>query len=161
MLGLCGVFIAIIQASIAERHDIYKFFAPDHDCHHEHAIFLWISYIIASWLAYTGIARFLQVSEVALLNLNFLTADLYAVVFSVFAEGVVPSEFYFFALFCIIIGVYIYETAPSPVGPLDSDQIAAEDINNQEAYKGDKDFEPVKLPPTHNVGIKEGTLEMI
>ena len=44
---------------------------------------------------------------------------------------------------------------------LDSDQIEAEDINNQEAYKGDKDFEPVKLPPTHNVGIKEVTLEMI
>lgn len=127
MLGLCGFFIALIQALIVERDDIYKFFTPDHDCHHTHAVFLWISYIIAAWILYVGNAQFLQISEVALLNLNFLTADLYAVIFSVVAEGVVPSEFYFLALICIVSGVFIYETAPSPIGPLQSDEIEAED----------------------------------
>ena len=161
MLGFCGFFIAIIQASIAERHDIYKFFAPDHDCHHEHAVFLWISYVIAAWLLYNGIARFLQISEVALLNLNFLTSDLYAVLFSVFAEGVVPSEYYFLALICIVIGVYIYETAPSPAGPLDSDQIEAQDKEDRQKFdENESDFADVNLPPATNVGIKEVTLEM-
>eukprot|EP00815_Leptocylindrus_aporus_P007829 CAMPEP_0116061718 /NCGR_PEP_ID=MMETSP0322-20121206/7256_1 /TAXON_ID=163516 /ORGANISM="Leptocylindrus danicus var. apora, Strain B651" /LENGTH=380 /DNA_ID=CAMNT_0003546739 /DNA_START=460 /DNA_END=1602 /DNA_ORIENTATION=+ len=171
MLGFCGVFLAIIQSAIIERHDVYKFFAPDHDCHHEHAVFLWISYVVAAWLLYTGIARFLQVSEAALMNLNFLTADLYAVLFSVFAEGVIPSEFYFVALVCIVCGVYLYETAPSPVGPLDSDQIEAEDRqyqNEEEARNRKKCNSPtvssvnsgveMNIPPP--IETKEVTLEI-
>ena len=46
---------------------------------------------------------------------SLLTGDAWAVVFSVFAEGIVPSSTFYVALFITLTGVVIYETAPSPV----------------------------------------------
>lgn len=46
---------------------------------------------------------------------SLLTGDAWAVIFSVFAEGIVPSPSFYVALFVTLTGVVIYETAPSPV----------------------------------------------
>ncbi len=46
---------------------------------------------------------------------SLLTGDAWAVVFSVFAEGIVPAPSFYVALFITLTGVVIYETAPSPV----------------------------------------------
>mmetsp|Transcript_10533 Transcript_10533/g.15657 ORF Transcript_10533/g.15657 Transcript_10533/m.15657 type:complete len:428 (+) Transcript_10533:302-1585(+) len=170
MIGFCGLILAVIQASITERNDIYKFFTPDHDCHHEYAVLLWISYVLAAFLFVTGASRFLKISEAALMNLSLLTSDLYAVLFSVFAEGVIPSEFYFLALFCIVLGVYVYETAPSPIGRLDSEQIEAQDEasqNNEDLPQnsagvsvGNGGPSTVGLPPAPSVTIQKVELEI-
>jgi len=49
------------------------------------------------------------------LTLSLLTGDLWAVTFTVVAEKVAPSSLFYIAFIIIIIGVIIYETAPSPL----------------------------------------------
>ena len=74
------------------------------------------SFSILSPLAFrAGIASFLQISDAAFFNLSLLTGDAWAVAFSVFAEGIVPSYSFYAALAVTLSGVVVYETAPSPV----------------------------------------------
>jgi hypothetical protein len=49
-----------------------------------------------------------------------LTGDAWAVGFSVFGEGISPPPTFYVALVVTLSGVFIYETAPSPV--VDSQQ---------------------------------------
>lgn len=44
-----------------------------------------------------------------------LTGDAWAVIFSVFAEGIKPPPTFYIALAITLSGVIMYETAPSPV----------------------------------------------
>lgn len=46
---------------------------------------------------------------------SLLTGDAWAVIFSVFAEGIKPPPIFYIALAITLSGVIIYETAPSPV----------------------------------------------
>jgi hypothetical protein len=45
-----------------------------------------------------------------------LTGDAWAVIFSVYGEGISPPPTFYVALVITLSGVIIYETAPSPVG---------------------------------------------
>ena len=65
-----------------------------------------------------GELKFLEVSECALLNMSILTSDLWAVVFSIVAVGFIPRGTYYLALFAIVSGIVIYESAASPAQPL-------------------------------------------
>jgi hypothetical protein len=63
-----------------------------------------------------------------------LTGDAWAVVFSVFAEGITPPPTFYVALAITLSGVIIYETAPSPV--VDSQQ-QEEDIGDLQLTEND------------------------
>lgn len=51
----------------------------------------------------------------ALLNLSLLTSDLWATAFTIFADGIAPSLFYYAALVLIVVGIVLYEAGPSPI----------------------------------------------
>jgi len=46
---------------------------------------------------------------------SLLTGDAWSVAFSVFGEGIKPAPLFYVALCVTLLGVVIYETAPSPV----------------------------------------------
>ena len=72
-------------------------------------------YILFQVLDLVWELTFMELSEAALLKLSLLTADVWATLFSVFAVGMVPSGFYFISLVTIVVGIVIYEAAPSPL----------------------------------------------
>jgi len=135
MVGLFGFVLSILQAGIFERDDVAKFFNEanvDMDVADEYAeyadpynaprtcskskgLFLLSIYILTIYFFNVGVSRFLTVSESAFLTLSLLTGDLWAVSFTVVAEHVAPHLLFYVALIFIVIGVIIYETAPSPL----------------------------------------------
>eukprot|EP00557_Chaetoceros_sp_GSL56_P014892 CAMPEP_0176485258 /NCGR_PEP_ID=MMETSP0200_2-20121128/4945_1 /TAXON_ID=947934 /ORGANISM="Chaetoceros sp., Strain GSL56" /LENGTH=560 /DNA_ID=CAMNT_0017881893 /DNA_START=41 /DNA_END=1723 /DNA_ORIENTATION=+ len=77
---------------------------------------LWFASAILGAVSYTGMARFLAESEAALLNLSLLTGDLWAALFIVVAQGILPTVHFWMSLVLIAMGVLIYEVAaPSPI----------------------------------------------
>ena len=49
--------------------------------------------------------------------MSLLTSDLWAVIFSIVAVGFVPPGTYYLALFAIVSGIVVYESASSPAQP--------------------------------------------
>ncbi len=140
ILGFFGFFITMIQAAIIERSDIAKFFSPDEvskeqyedynnpydaprTCSQDDALLILFAYTIAGYLFQHGLSRFLKVSESALLTISILTADLWAALFTVFAQHIMPSYFFFIAFILVITGVIVYEMSPSPLGTAEDLQI--------------------------------------
>jgi len=136
-LGIFGTVISAVQVLLFEKSDVANFFrredlyldsmmfdddtVPTDDrvntatCSRFTGIGLLFVYVFASYFQYVGVARFLSLSESALLKLSLLTGDLWAVLFSVVAEHIVPPPLFWPALALIISGVFIYEIAPSPI----------------------------------------------
>jgi solute carrier family 35 protein F1/2 len=134
-VGIFGAIISFTQAAILERSAISKFFAPGlsnvnladeyqqyddpydapRTCSQSKGLLLLIAYVTTSYLFNVGTSRFLAVSESALLTLSILTCDLWAVMFTVFAEHIAPTHLFYIAFVLIVIGVFVYETAPSPL----------------------------------------------
>ena len=82
---------------------------------------------------------------------SLLTGDAWAVAFSVFAEGIVPSPSFYAALFITLTGVVIYETAPSPVIKPKTVKVAAVDIELTEHHRiGSDDLVEIKLTEDDN-----------
>ena len=142
-VGFFGFFISIVQAAIIERSAIAKFLSPDEismekfeeydspydaprTCTQNHALALLLAYTFAGYLFNYGMSRFLTVSETALLMISILTADLWSVLFTVFAQHIMPSHFFFIAFVIVIAGVVIYEMSPSPLGASEDLQIHKE-----------------------------------
>jgi len=114
--GLYGSFISIIQVYVLEMDQVYQFFNGTSPCSGSSTIgWLMFAFVVINYVSYLGVARFLVVSEAALLNLSLLTSDLYAVLFSVFAMNIIPDPLFFVALLLIFSGVVIYEIGPSPM----------------------------------------------
>lgn len=131
MLGLFGTIISVIQAFALEYNEIVKFFAPVpaediaadgtiiDGCPVNRRVGLLAGYVTASYFFYTGVSRFLYVSEAALLNLSLLTCDLWTTIFVVMVQGIVPDSLFYAGLILITFGVVVYEIAPSPTEPGD------------------------------------------
>ena len=118
-MTLIASMITFLQTLIVERQEVRAFFESTGDnetCSELGSLTLLAIFAIASVVNYIGIASFLGVSDAAFLNLSLLTGDAWAVAFSVFAEGIVPPSTFYVALVITVSGVFIYETAPSPVG---------------------------------------------
>jgi len=137
-VGIWGTFIAAAQAIIMERTQIAKMFAGGEEssmttqeiyeayaddpfdgprsCSRETAMSLVFGYALSTYLFNYCIVRFLSVSESALLTLSLLTADLYSVIFTVVAEHIPPTGLFYVAFVTVIVGVVVYEMAPSPLG---------------------------------------------
>ena len=117
-MTLIASIITFLQTLIVERQEVRAFFGntgDDDSCSELGSLALLAIFAIASVVNYIGIASFLGVSDAAFLNLSLLTGDAWAVAFSVFAEGIVPPSTFYVALVITVSGVFIYETAPSPV----------------------------------------------
>ncbi len=78
---------------------------------------LFFTFAGVTMLNYAGTSRFLMISEAAFFNLSLLTGDLWSVVFSIFAENIIPQPLFFVALVFVLSGVVLYEMAPSPALP--------------------------------------------
>lgn len=113
-VGLFGTIISILQAYILELDDVVEFFNGTSPCSSGEIFWLLLAFMLINYLSYIGTARFLVISEAALLNLSLLTSDLYAVLWSVFEQNIIPDPVFFMALLLIFSGVVIYEIAPSP-----------------------------------------------
>ena len=132
MLGLWGSVICAIQTILLETDEVAAFFGEGKNretCSKVAGWWLLLGYLISSVLAYNGSIRFLHISEAALFNLSLLTGDLWSVIFSVFAEKIVPRPLFFVALVFILSGVFIYEMAPTPV------QEVREKYDHQESWQ--------------------------
>mmetsp|Transcript_30699 Transcript_30699/g.44642 ORF Transcript_30699/g.44642 Transcript_30699/m.44642 type:complete len:562 (+) Transcript_30699:91-1776(+) len=91
-------------------------------CHPSSGMILLFTYVMANYLHYVGVSRFLIISEAALLNLSLLTADLWSAVFAVIAEHLQIHPLFYLALLLIMSGVFLYETGPSPILQTDQQQ---------------------------------------
>jgi len=139
-VGAYGTIFAAIQACIIERKQIEKMFTQQEgemmgvketyenfedpfdaprSCSQGVALGLLFGYVISAYLFNYCMSRFLLVSESALLTLSLLTADLYAVAFTVIVERIPPPMMFYAAVVLVFIGVIMYEMAPSPLGYAD------------------------------------------
>lgn len=123
MTGIFASIIAITQAFIMERNEMSWFFGSDildpgkdggQTCSRGVAWLLLLAFVVVNIICYISIARFLQVSEAAFLNISLLTGDLWSVMFSVMAQKILPAPLFFLALFFVVAGVLVYEMAPTP-----------------------------------------------
>lgn len=115
MIGLFGSIVCLIQMWILEGEAIHEFFARDRgECSTSKGFSLLFACALFSIVSYAGMSRFLISSEAALLNLSLLTGDLYAALFIVVEQNIVPTFHFWISLFLIVIGVFVYEMAASP-----------------------------------------------
>ena len=112
-----ATIISFVQALILERGEILSFFlqSESDSCPQHVSLLLLSAFSIGGMISYLGIASFLRISDAAFLNLSLLTGDAWAVLYSVYAEHISPSGTFYVALVITVTGVFIYETAPSPV----------------------------------------------
>jgi len=67
-------------------------------------------------------SKFLEYSESALLNLSALTENLWAVLFSILLQKIIPAPLFFAGLAFSLSGLIIYESSPSPIVTLNDDR---------------------------------------
>jgi drug/metabolite transporter (DMT)-like permease len=116
VMGLYGYFLSSIQALILERKAIQAFFHGG-SCEFKVSLLLLVTYVCCQVVRKEALSRFLLISEAAFLNLSMLTSDLYTTIFSIFAQNILPRNFYFVGLTMVLSGIFVYELAPSPVVP--------------------------------------------
>jgi len=115
LLGFYGTIISVVQVLFLEMEEVAKFFNGAGRCETQTGLSLLAIFFIATYTNYVGRAKFLTISEAALLNLSLLTADLFSVLFSVFVEHIHPNPVFYAALILIMGGVVVYEIGPSPM----------------------------------------------
>jgi solute carrier family 35 protein F1/2 len=121
MLGLFGFLLSSLQVAVLETAAVRDFFtgfsgdgadANGGTCSAGETYGLFFATIVIFVLYYLGIARFLNVSEAALLQLSLLAADLYAVLFSIIEEHKLPTWMFGLSMILILFGVLVYESSP-------------------------------------------------
>lgn len=71
-------------------------------------------FITCLFFMYANTSIFLQDLDSTLFNLSLLTSDVYAVIFSYILYGKLVHWLYFIAFTCVVCGLSIYHTQPSP-----------------------------------------------
>ena len=135
-MALFASIISFLQAFIWERDEIKAFFTQSADidtCSPHEGPVLFVAFMVAGCIQYIGIAAYLQISDAAFFNLSLLTGDAWAVAFSVFGEGIIPPPLFYVALSITVSGVFIYETAPSPVANTEQQEVS----NSEEEQASD------------------------
>ena len=124
MIGVWGVLFSGFSAITMERDDIAELFlangdggggGPEEDCSAAEKVFLLGASVFSMFFHTVGVAYFVLFSEAALLNMSLLTGNFWAVGFSIFGQGIVPDPTFYVALFLIVLGILVYESAPSPI----------------------------------------------
>eukprot|EP00529_Nitzschia_sp_RCC80_P012578 CAMPEP_0113509478 /NCGR_PEP_ID=MMETSP0014_2-20120614/37602_1 /TAXON_ID=2857 /ORGANISM="Nitzschia sp." /LENGTH=572 /DNA_ID=CAMNT_0000405321 /DNA_START=79 /DNA_END=1797 /DNA_ORIENTATION=- /assembly_acc=CAM_ASM_000159 len=141
MMGFFAFWISIIQAFILEWDDILELFGEDtkfsSTCSLQKGWTVLLSFVILMILTDMAASRFLLISEAAFFNLSVLTGDLWSVVFSVFAEKIVPGPNFFVALVLVLSGVVVYEMVPSPAMPTDKSYYVNNNSNDTIEFSPD------------------------
>jgi len=111
-LGLFGFLLSAVQVYAFEREQISSLLLLDDalTCSRIDFVFLLACAVGCNAFFYVGVTLFLQVSEAPMLNLSLLSSDIWAMVFSVFVQHILPSRMYFVAFFAILSGVFCYES---------------------------------------------------
>jgi len=113
MIGLYGLMLTAIQIALFERELVWQLFNASL-CSPDATIGMFIAVVLIFAAYYIGSAQFLNISEAALLNLNLLTSDLYAIMFSIIEEHTLPNRLCGLSMALILSGVLIYESVPPP-----------------------------------------------
>ena len=116
MVGFFGIFIAIFQVAISERQivvDILNGVNPS-GCGGNVVAGLLVAYVVGQFSRKAGLAAFLTISDAAFLQLSLLTSDIYAALFSIMYLHILPRSSSWLAIFAALIGIIVYELAPSP-----------------------------------------------
>ena len=115
MIGLFGSIVCLIQMWILEGEAINEFFARDRNqCSASKGLSLLFACTLFSIVSYAGMSRFLISSEAALLNLSLLTGDLWAALFIVVEQNILPTFHFWISLILIVIGVFVFEMTANP-----------------------------------------------
>ena len=134
MIGFFGTFIGIFQAILFEREDISNFFSPvsrirvgdepevigedftegSRSCSETDGWLFLVGFVLATYMSYVLMNRFLLISEAGLLNLSLITADFWSVGFVVVVEHIKPEPLFFLSLCFTISGLLIYQSGPIP-----------------------------------------------
>jgi len=130
--GFIGAVISLLQVLILERKQVSVYFHSIHSnaesLHPDNilscsASMLWgitSLFVLVTSFSYISSTRFLLHYEAAVFNLSLLTSNGWAVLFALlYGEERQPGFFFFVSLLVIVIGVIVYEIAPSP--PADQD----------------------------------------
>lgn len=130
-IGFFGFLLSATRAFAFEWQDIQDFLGHGihGSCQSERWWLLGI-FVTANVFSYVGAARFFLISEATFFSLSLLTGDLWSVIFSIVDEHRIPHPLFFFALFFVLSGMFIYEMAPSPV--LEDRRQEQEDEQNQD-----------------------------
>jgi solute carrier family 35 protein F1/2 len=126
-LGACGAALSLAQALVFERHAFSSASSRGRAplWRNGAGLVAWAAYTGALSAAYALTSWFLVGADAALFNLSLLTADVYAVLFAWFAEGVAVSPLYGVAFACTMSGLTVYHRAP-PATSASSRAAAAE-----------------------------------
>jgi solute carrier family 35 protein F1/2 len=116
MIGFFGSVIAIFQVAISERQVVVDMFngVNPSGCGANIVAGLLVAYVVGQFSRKAGLAAFLTISDAALLQLSLLTSDLYAALFSVIYLQILPRASSWFAILAALVGIVVYELAPSP-----------------------------------------------
>jgi solute carrier family 35 protein F1/2 len=147
MLGLFGSAISVVQVLLWERPEVYDLFHAS-ECSKGVTIGVMVGIVASFYAFYVGLGRFLIISEAALLNLSLLTADLWAVIFSVIDEDQYPTGLFVTSMIIIMVGVLVYESVPSP---MDFEIISRHGPSREEAKREQECGSAIELPPSFHL----------
>jgi len=126
MIGLLGASISFFQCAILEGGDVAALFrfqgvqptsidGVTEICSMELGLTLVMIFAVPTAMKFMGVVRFLNYSEAALLNLSYLTSNLWSVLFSIVAERIIPRSMFWMSLVLIVLGLFVYESGPTPI----------------------------------------------
>ncbi|GMI14637.1 hypothetical protein TrLO_g7167 [Triparma laevis f. longispina] len=104
-----GLIIMSDVMVVLEREEVWQLFTdPDPKCDAWRSGLLISGYVASIAGFYILVSGFLTKSSAALLNVSLLTADIYSLLFVVFAEHVVPGPLYFAGTVVVFAGVGLF-----------------------------------------------------
>lgn len=115
MIGLFGLFLSAAQAAMTERKQIVALFHGTTNCGGDVVTGLLVLYILGQFSRKAGLAKFLTMSDAALLQLSLLTSDLYTATFSVIYLKIFPRPFFWVSMLLVVSGIIVYELGKSPI----------------------------------------------
>lgn len=136
MLGVFGTLFSTLQILLLEPETLHLFFFNSSSSSALISCSTSTSFLLLGWnvislsLYYIGASYFLSLNDAALLDVSLLSTNLYAILFVVFGEKIIPSHpwIFFTAVGLVISGVFVYEAG---------NQNALEHVSNVVGIAGD------------------------
>lgn len=111
MLGTFGALVSAVQIAVLEPNFFTELLAGSSDsCGPAESVTLFLLNGTFLFLYYAGESNFLRHNDAALLNLSVLSANLYAVLFTIKVQHTMPSFPFLGAMGLVIAGVMVYES---------------------------------------------------
>ena len=127
MIGFFGFLISSIQFVVLEWDALLDLLYSTAPTRQRQAVATMMWYIASLVLYYVTASYFLLKSDATLLNLSLQTTSLWACMFSVVADGIMPPPVFFVAAVLVASGVCIYEIWGKQVKSSDGDVESSDD----------------------------------